>query len=332
MKQIADDQGRLDLSKLKKQKRLADMLDRGWEWKVLKWQVGDTWERAPDILQAALNASHGVGADASEMEVAMSIADRVQAAEERGDESADVWGDAVNEACASKPACTSYADKIGTLVHMYGGGQEAPVIRKLDSIAKQWNDTRKLGSEFLGAVVDAKLHPTKAMARVRGCLLVTNMTAERCVDGIARLLTKSDVAALQSRTKRPEVERVELELERASDLVVHIERQQKVADTDLLEVEGRFMIRCGAHLCGKGKQTFERQAHDQVVDIIVLFMRELHDAVGKSGKEGEITLNIPASWEATLLSQPSDADAPIGPERPGAPLERAPTAVPERSR
>ena len=151
------------------------------------------------------------------------------------------------------------------------------------------------------------------------------MTAEKCVDGAARLLTKSGIVTLQGKAKRADVERLELELERASDLMVSIDRQQKLPDTDLLEIEGRFIIRCGAHLCGKGKQTFEKVAHEKVTDIILLFMREIHDMVEKYGKHKDVELSLPASWEALLISQPSEGEVEAAPsgEQPRSSEHRA---------
>eukprot|EP00959_Pyramimonas_sp_CCMP1952_P002198 45336-Pyramimonas_sp.AAC.1 len=87
-----------------------------------------------------------------------------------------------------------------------------------------------------------------------------------------------------------------------------IDVQQKLPDTDLLEIEGQFIIRCGAHLCGKGKQTFEKVAHEKLSDIILLLMREIHDIVDKHGQHKDIEMHLPASWEAALISQPSDPE------------------------
>ena len=56
------------------------------------------------------------------------------------------------------------------------------------------------------------------------------------MDGIARLLTKNDVLALQAKSRTTDVERVELELARASALVGTISKQGVLQEVELLEL------------------------------------------------------------------------------------------------
>ena len=134
MSVIADDKKRIDTNKLKRSSAMAEMLDKGWCWDVLAWQVSETWPSAPEILQRAFNASHSVGSDASELEVAVTVADQVEAQIAQGLE--PDFGAATKEATAGNPQCTSYAPILATLVELYGGGPSAPIVRKLDDLGK----------------------------------------------------------------------------------------------------------------------------------------------------------------------------------------------------
>ena len=59
MKTIADSAGNLKKQMMaQNDSEMSLMIEEGWEWTVLPWQVERTWPQLPDLAQRALNASN----------------------------------------------------------------------------------------------------------------------------------------------------------------------------------------------------------------------------------------------------------------------------------
>ena len=289
MDAIADQHGVIDLAKLKWSEAYTEMLEKGWSWKIFQWQVGETWPQAADIIQRALNASHSVGASMSELEVAVTISDHVVMQIAQG--LAANFEAATNEALGANPQCAGYANKLSTLVELYGGGAGAPVIRKLDDFAKKYAANRRMGEEFVSAVVDVKFSTTRAFPLLRSAMIATNLTASKVVDGVARLLTKSDVLQMSSLKKRGDVERLEDELARVDAAVSQLRSREFLKHSQQIELEGRFMVRACAHIAGKGKQTFEKVDYSSIDEVLFRFLEELIAAVSKNRPDGHAPIS-----------------------------------------
>ena len=93
-------------------------------------------------------------------------------------------------ATAGSPPWTKYAPTILKLAKYFGGGKHAPLLYKLDSFAKTIGEDRKLGDEFLSAIVNIKWPNSKEFPRVIDALLTCNTVSAKVVDGIAR--TRND--------------------------------------------------------------------------------------------------------------------------------------------
>ena len=78
-KEIQDDQGRSSVEVLKRDQEYKQMLENGWEFLVLPWQVEATWPNLPEFGQRALNAANSVATDATEWEVAITMYETHQA-------------------------------------------------------------------------------------------------------------------------------------------------------------------------------------------------------------------------------------------------------------
>ena len=91
------------------------MLEVGWDFDVLPWQVDLTWPTLAEFGQRALNASNSVATDATEWEVAITIAEVHAAMDEPS------WEAAMGAAKAGNPACADYISDIKKLVEEGGG-------------------------------------------------------------------------------------------------------------------------------------------------------------------------------------------------------------------
>ena len=123
------------------------MLEEGWEFRYLPWQVEAAWPDAPALIQRALNATHECRSPPTELEGAVTIAEAI--------ESGDDDNTAIDAATAGSPVWAGYADKLLTLAKHYGGGKRdgadgtekvlVPLLHKLDAFAKRHGENA--GSE-----------------------------------------------------------------------------------------------------------------------------------------------------------------------------------------
>lgn len=205
---LQDATGRLNLQHIAQgDPALLSMCSKGWTWVILPWQVEATWPSLPDLAQRALNASNAVASQASELETACAIAEFAQMHRAAGAE-AD-WQSCVAAAAASMPPCVDYIGVLGKYVRLYGGGEGAPLVRYLDDFAKQFGENRRLGQEFMTAVTETTFAATRLHPFLRVALVAANLVSPKVVDGIAKLLVKTDVERLRSKDLASSIDEVE---------------------------------------------------------------------------------------------------------------------------
>ena len=209
---IADSAGKLDPNLLASTSpNFAKMLGEGWLWFVVPYWLADEVPGFPHLAQQALNASHSVANQATEMEVAASIAEEVAS---QG--SSICWKAAIAAAAASEPPCIDYIDTVGLYVKLYGGGSKAQLIHFLSGFAKQYGESLKLGQEFMKAITDLAMPSQKSVfVHLRTAVLAAQLTTTKVVDGIARLITKADVNNFKTKPMQAQVELVETLLDTA---------------------------------------------------------------------------------------------------------------------
>ena len=79
----------------------------------------------------------------------------------------------------------------------FGGGEGVPMVRYLESFAKEYGGTRKLGGTFFQAVTQLQTpNKTSTFPMLRAAFVAANLICptDQVVDQHARLLTKSDIA------------------------------------------------------------------------------------------------------------------------------------------
>lgn len=88
---------------------------------------------------------------------------------------------------------------------------EGELVEFLAGFSRDFAPTIILGQEFLQAVIETVLHPTLITPFSRVSLLAANMASppNKVIDGIARLITKTDVERLKSTKLRSDVEKLE---------------------------------------------------------------------------------------------------------------------------
>ena len=142
-KEIQDDQGRISVEILKRDGEYKRMLEEGWDFLVMPWQVEATWPNLPEFGQRALNAANSVATDATEWEVAITMYETHQAMDEPD------WNLAKQAALSGNPSCTAYGDAIQMIVEKFSGGVGAPLIHEQDEFAKTIWGKQKVGGDLL---------------------------------------------------------------------------------------------------------------------------------------------------------------------------------------
>ncbi len=66
-------------------------------------------------------------------------------------------------------------------------------------MSKQYGDNPFLGEEFMNTVVDSQWSKTTLRPFVKVALTLTNCTATKLVDGVAKLITKTDIPSLKAK-------------------------------------------------------------------------------------------------------------------------------------
>ena len=112
-----------------------EMCIEGWRWLIIPSWVEDRFPDLPSLWQQSLNSSHAVNKQATEMEVAATIADHYSKMKLAG--ATPDLEKAVQAAAQSEPHCGSYLTTIAFYVKMYAGGPEFPMVHFLDQNIKK---------------------------------------------------------------------------------------------------------------------------------------------------------------------------------------------------
>ena len=282
---------------------LLSMLTQGWGWTILPWQVEDTWPALPDLAQRALNASNSVASQASELEMAASIAEFAQLDPDKVD-----WASCVEAAAATMPACKGYLDTIGRYVKLYGGGHGAPMIHYLDEFAKQFGANQVLGEEFLTAVTNVTFSSASNLyPHIRTGLIATNLISSKVVDGISRLLVKSDVERLKHNQRAKIVAKAEEIMEAGWNVAMELVANGS-STADVYPVLGRLHTRTVLHITGKAKLGVEKREFPDIDSIKKCCVAELVALLPKGAA-------LPGPWKGAAAASPAGA-SPAAQEKP----------------
>ena len=83
--------------------------------------------------------------------------------------------------------------------HILAGGPDGPLVAFLVHMSKQYGENATIGSELMCALVDVTLSKSNLFVMTRNAVLLTNMCIGKCIDGIAKLVTKTDFSGLKAR-------------------------------------------------------------------------------------------------------------------------------------
>ena len=272
--ELADKNGKLDAHLLQNDSVFSTMISSGYKWNRISNVVDQAIPGLADFCQRSLNSTNSISAEQSELEVMSSIAQFANNQAKQGQE--PDYKACTEAATAGNPPCKPYAVNLATFAKLYGGGPGAPIVVQLDKFAKKHSRHMVLGSEFTGAVVSASFGDIHPCPRVRAGLLGCKLTSPRAVDGVARLLSKSDVSKMTSKDMAKRVVALEADLERCEKLVLQLDQVKALPDGEGMDVYSLLMIRSITHLLNKTKQTFLKAEYKDMKQIMGMFHDELN--------------------------------------------------------
>jgi hypothetical protein len=298
-KNLENEQGQISLEILFRDLEFKIMIQEGWTFEVLPWQVEVTWPLLPEFAQRALNASNSVSSDATEWEVAITIGETYSNMDEPN------WDLAVDSAAAGAPQCLPYIQSIRKLVSDYGGGPSFPIILEQEEYYKTLGENKRLGEEFPNAIVDVKLDEFNPRVHVRHALIALNLTSTKIVDGVVKFILKSNVSALASKDKKSMVDKADDELRTGRAFLYLLRGKNRIAATQYIELMGLFRVRYGGFLTKMGAQTFEGKVYQSEAEIVALFVQDVSKAIKDHDQPGGGSVNVPDNLKYGLLVTPN---------------------------
>ena len=140
---LQDEDGKIDIAKLKKNLVMKELLEKGWTWQLVHWKAEELYPGLAAFLQRALNA----GKEMTEFEVMLCM---VEHAAQEDIEQVD-WQKCMDIATIGSPRCIQYRVQLTHLVKNYGGGGVFHVIHELNSLDAKHCGSPMLGEEFWSA-------------------------------------------------------------------------------------------------------------------------------------------------------------------------------------
>ena len=83
------------------------------------------------------------------------------------------------------------------------------MIKYLDKFAKRYGENKRLGEDFIKGVTETVFSASRRCPHLRTAFLAANLVSPKVVDGVAKLLAKSDIEKLRSKEHASQVDAVE---------------------------------------------------------------------------------------------------------------------------
>ncbi len=197
-KDMATTEGKLSADRfIQKDARMGCVLKDGWIMRGLPWQTEVAWPQLPGLAQRALNSSHQVTSRSTEIEAMVDSCEKARDLKLSSEEFQDIL-----KSCATAgPICAEYITPVGELGLQIGGGSTSPVLFFLDRFAKALGENKMLGEEFVKAVAGMHVSKTDKIQFFKTALVATNLISNKIVDGISKLIVRSDVDRCKSNSK-----------------------------------------------------------------------------------------------------------------------------------
>ena len=252
----------------------ANLIKRGWRWLIFPAQAQVAWPTLPSFLQFAYNAGNSLFTPKSEMECMMDIIRMAEASETTTSEEYYAIAQQVGKAM---PECNAYINTIADFARLFAN--ETSDAKELFDFANAFGESRKIGEEFFKAIVEASFYGGKPNTKIRKACVAANLTSSKVIDGVSRLLVKSDIAKLTKLSSECGV--IENAITEAGDSLAHAVKLRKLPAECSRDILFRFMIRLVLHALGKGTKSFDSRDFENTEAIKTACIDEMVNGIGK---------------------------------------------------
>ena len=149
-------------------------------------------------------------------------------------------------------------------------------------MGKAFGENATIGEECMNTLTEVNLSKSKFFTMIRSAIIVTNVVVGKCTDGVAKLVTKSDITGLKSPKNLTMILEVEAFLEMAwNSALSQIASGKKKAD--VYKVFGIAAIRATLMIFKKEKSGSEGKKYS-LKDISDLFNSRVDQGPCRIGK------------------------------------------------
>ena len=305
---LQNDDGTINVEKIKKSEDFNTMVFVGWDWEAVAWEVDVSFPEFSKIAQRALNTQNNSCTQVSELEAQITAADLMDDATVT---CIDGWEQvAINAITDLALPCSSYISVLLNFVKQFGGGKGAPMVKFMDAFATQFGANAILGDTFWVAVTYTNfIDKTQKFGYCRVAMVLVNLQSLKIEDGIAKLITKTDVVKVASKNQLPLAQSCEKVLKEAMILHDAVVAGHGVRSTELIQPLGQIFTRVGLHLTKKEMMGTEKKEYT-LDEIKSLFLAKVSAKAGANvsytawGSLSPATTNETPKPSTTVDDQP----------------------------
>jgi hypothetical protein len=134
-----------------------------------------------------------------------------------------------------------------------------PLIKLMDRCAKTYGADKLLGEELITSVVDVNFGDFSTLVMTRVAVVLANLTADKIVDGVSKLILKSDIERLKSSANKPKTIALDEILNKGYNLAKQLYVGGSLSLGEFDEIVCKLFTRGILHLCNKEKLGAEKR-------------------------------------------------------------------------
>ena len=241
---------------------LHQLIDKGWEWTIIKAEVDDEYPNLPHWCQMSLNSVNSNSKPTTELEIMMNFMTLLKSGLHHEA--------AMHQLLQADPGCKGYIKDIVAFAAKHTGGKDCPLLLWLDLFAKKFGHSLMVGEEMMQQLTWFNFKALSPLPFCRLALLATILTSSKHSDGISRLVTKSDLDKMKGSLQENAIKMEDLLHEAWNKLQTDTSLS---TDTKTL-LFGRLAVRLTLTLLGKQKNSREAP-FESFTQILQVFAQEL---------------------------------------------------------
>ena len=263
---------------------MLDLVENGWSNFVWKGFTQLVWPSLPSILEGALNSSNAVSKPKSELQCFAAAVTRLS----KGSSTQDVETSLLKQ----NPICKEYMSSVIAVADILQKS-DTLTVQQISTYCLQFGETKRLGQEFLDSLASVVFHGGLHIPEAKLLLMLANLISDKCVDGLAKFITKTDIKSLQGSKNQPQLVDTAASFKEALACKRQIANNVTIdgkavpsADMQLDSLDGiaiRAGVRMIIHDLKKGKASAEQKDYASKADIKALFIQDMENVMKEKG-------------------------------------------------